>query len=147
MSQLTVEGKPGSLYLSFSSGCPHALLREHLENFLNASRSLPLLLQGLCATEKTMAVLSSFVGSLPNEDTVSVSTISPPQVRTWGGEMVLTETVSSLGREPTKLERTAMVFSVAQSPWRRRGREREALRKFSRCSRRRACGQPLEKLR
>ena len=81
MSQLTVEGKPGSLYLSFSSGCPHALLREHLENFLNASRSLPLLLQGLCATEKTMAVLSSFVGSLPNEDTVSVSTISPPQVQ------------------------------------------------------------------
>ena len=79
--QLTVEGKPGSLYLSFSSGCPHAVLREHLEAFLNSSRSLPLLLQGLVATEKTMEVLSNFVSSLPNTDSVSVSTISPPQVQ------------------------------------------------------------------
>ena len=40
-----------------------------------------------------------------------------------------------------------MVFSVAVSPWRRRGRERDELRNVSRCSRRRAWGHPLEKLR
>ena len=80
-TQLMVEGKPGSLYLSFSDGCPHALLREHFENFLNSSRSLPLLLQGLCATEKTMAILSDFITSLPKKDTVGLSSVSPPQVQ------------------------------------------------------------------
>ena len=59
--------------------------------------------------------------------------------------MVLTETESVLGRELTKLERTSIVFSVAISPWRRRGRERDELRNASRCSRRTAWGHPLEK--
>jgi hypothetical protein len=60
---------------------------------------------------------------------------------------VLTETASVLGRELTKMERTSIVFSVAVSPWRRRGSEREELRNISRCSRRTAWGHPLEKLK
>ena len=64
---------------------------------------------------------------------------------TCGGETVLKETASVFGRELTKLERTSIVFSVAVSPWRRRGRERDELRNDSRCSRRTAWGHPLEK--
>lgn len=76
--QLHVKATPTGLSLSFSSDCPHLLIQESLENFLRSTQSLPLLLQGVCFTEKTMGILVDFVKRIP---AVTVSAMAPSQIQ------------------------------------------------------------------
>ena len=78
-TQLTIESTPDGLQLSFLDSCPHTLIRDHLQHFLNKTRSLPLLLQGLCVTGEPMAALSGFMSSLQTP-VASVSALTPPHI-------------------------------------------------------------------
>ena len=69
---------PTGLTLSFSAECPHRLVQGSLEGFLRETRSLPLLLQGICYTGDTMSTLTTFVKRVPS---VLISATTPAQIQ------------------------------------------------------------------
>jgi len=77
-SQLTIKTTPTGLSLSLSQGCPHRVVRDSLETFLHSTRSLPLLLQGMCASEDTLGLLQSFSEKIP---AMAVTATTPSQIQ------------------------------------------------------------------
>lgn len=73
-----MKATPTGLVLSLSPECPHSLIQKSLEMFLRDVQSIPLLLQGMCATDNSMSVLAGFKEKMPP---VMVSASAPSEVQ------------------------------------------------------------------
>ena len=91
--QLTIKTTPIGLSLSLSPDCPHNLVRGSLESFLHSMRSVPLLLQGMCASEETLGLLRHFSERI---SAVSVSAATPSQLQIIYDNLYPDNTSSSL---------------------------------------------------
>ena len=76
--QLHLKATPTGPALSLSPDCPHRLVRDSLEALLRETGSLPLLLQGVCASEEPLKLIVQFAERIP---AISLSAAVPSQIQ------------------------------------------------------------------